>query len=183
MIFNNYNNKNNGFTLMETVIATSILVIGVIGTFALITFTTSVSSLGSQKLVATYLAQEGIEIIRNIRDTNWLQESAAVWDEGLTTNCLGDVDNCTTTTGCIVDYNDSLGPTPLLPVYTGQFLFLDGNALYNRAGTGSQTKFQRKIVIETEGSYILRVCSLVQWQAKGVSNTVSVKENLYNWLQ
>jgi hypothetical protein len=38
-------------------------------------------SLNQSKLIAYYLGQEGIENIRNIRDTNWLNDRA--WDQGI----------------------------------------------------------------------------------------------------
>ena len=63
---------NKGFTLIELVISIFLLcfvIIGVYNAFSIIVILTSDTS---DRLTATYLAQEGIEIVRNIRDTNWL---------------------------------------------------------------------------------------------------------------
>ena len=74
-------NKKRGFTVIEVIIATFILTVGVLGAFSVIqmilTFTSNVSS----QLAAVYLAQEGIENVRNIRDSNWLAQIA--WDQGI----------------------------------------------------------------------------------------------------
>ena len=60
---------NSGFTLIETLVAISILLIAVVGPL-----TISASSLQSSlnvrnQITASYLAEEAIEYIRNIRDT------------------------------------------------------------------------------------------------------------------
>jgi len=65
--------KNRGFTLIEVVIAVSILTIGVLAAFNVVQNITIYSKLTSSRLTATYLAQEGIELVRNQRDTNWLE--------------------------------------------------------------------------------------------------------------
>src|SRR3989344_7333201 len=74
--------NNKGFTLIEATLATFILVVGVLGVFSAIQIITRFTSEVSLRLQATYLAQEGIESIRNIRDANWL--AASPWDNGIT---------------------------------------------------------------------------------------------------
>lgn len=70
----NLNRKNKkGFTLIETLVAISILLIAVVGPL-----TISASSLQSSlnvrnQITASYLAEEGIEYVRNIRDTESLK--------------------------------------------------------------------------------------------------------------
>lgn len=72
---------NKAFTLIEIIVAISLLTVGAVGAFSLLQSTLAFTSISSSQLTAAYLAQEGIEIIRNIRDTNFLQGS--VWDEGI----------------------------------------------------------------------------------------------------
>ena len=74
-------NIKRGFTLIETTIATFILTVGVLGTFALVQIIIIFTSSISFQLRAVYLAQEGIENIRNTRDSNWLAQAA--WDRGI----------------------------------------------------------------------------------------------------
>ncbi len=73
--------SKKGFTLIEATLATFILVVGVLGVFSAIQIITRFTSEVSLRLQATYLAQEGIESIRNIRDSNWLAQK--VWDDGI----------------------------------------------------------------------------------------------------
>lgn len=71
----------NGFTLIETLITVSIVGIGFIGfLFALNQFARLDNNLNS-KIIAIYLAQEGPEIVRNIRETNRLKD--LLWDENI----------------------------------------------------------------------------------------------------
>ncbi|MBI2041809.1 MAG: prepilin-type N-terminal cleavage/methylation domain-containing protein [Candidatus Nealsonbacteria bacterium] len=81
-----YNKK--GFTLIEAVLSTFILSVGVLAIFGVIQMIVSFTSGISSRLQATYLAQEGIENIRNIRDSNWLVQRdnpALAWDQGIST--------------------------------------------------------------------------------------------------
>ena len=73
--------NNKGLTLIELVIAIFVISIGVVGTFGVLQKIVVSTSLSSSKLVAAYLAQEGIEIVRNIRDTNWVEGEA--WDNDI----------------------------------------------------------------------------------------------------
>jgi len=73
--------KKNGFTILEVILAIFILTVAVFASFSLIQQTVVGVSLNQSKLIAYYLAQEGVENIRNIRDTNWLQGKD--WLEGI----------------------------------------------------------------------------------------------------
>ncbi|MBA7596520.1 hypothetical protein ES703_03494 [subsurface metagenome] len=72
---------NKSFTLIEIVVAIFLITVGTVGAFSLIQRTIAFTVISSSRLVAANLAQEGIEIIRNTRDTNWL--SGNPWDQGL----------------------------------------------------------------------------------------------------
>ncbi len=63
---------NKSFTLIEVIIAIFILTMGTVGAFSLIQRTIAFTSISSSRLTAAYLAQEGMEIARNIRDSNYL---------------------------------------------------------------------------------------------------------------
>lgn len=172
-----------GFTLIETIVAIFLITVGIVGAFTLITYTVSSTTFSTQKLIASYLAQEGIEIVRNIRDTNWLEDGATLWNAGLTTTCSGTCDE-TTGNGCIADYTYSTIRPPSLPQYTGQVLNIDNNGYYSYSTIPpfTLTKFKRKIVITSAGD-ILAVCVRVEWEEKGKTYSVSAQENLYNWKQ
>jgi Tfp pilus assembly protein PilV len=73
--------SKKSFTLIEILIALSLLMIGVVGVFRVVQNITFFSQINSSKLIATYLTQEGIEVVRNNRDSNWLKGDT--WDSNL----------------------------------------------------------------------------------------------------
>lgn len=70
-----------GQSLLETVIAIGIILIGIVPLVALTTMTARAGRLAAEQTIATELASEGIEVVRNIRDSNWLEGEA--WNNGL----------------------------------------------------------------------------------------------------
>ena len=61
----------HGFALVEVLVAVSLLSATIITISALTISMMRANSLNQNHLVATELAREGLEITRNIRDTNW----------------------------------------------------------------------------------------------------------------
>ena len=161
--------KSGGFALIEVIVAVSLITTGLIAAYTLIVSTISSTTYASHRLTAAYLAQEGIELVRNIRDTNWLQEKD--WETGL-------IDLCPSSTWCEIDYNGNL--------FVGEDHYLnieDGIGPYGYGG-GSEnitTPFERKIYLDGVINDILKVRVIVEWQEKGHTNQISVMENLYNW--
>lgn len=151
--------NKRGFTLIELMVVATVLSIGIIGAMNSIRQVFIYARLLSSRLTAAYLAQEGIEIVRNIRDTNWVESSS--WDDGITT---GDFE---------ADYND-----PGLSFYGNRYLRVDGG-FYNY-GLGEETKFKRKINIQKDTDEI-SVSVIVMWQERGKGYEVEVFEKLYKW--
>ncbi len=62
--------KRRGFSIMETMIAAFVLTVGLVGMVSL--FGPAIRHTGDvrDRIIATGLAQEGVEIVRNIRDNN-----------------------------------------------------------------------------------------------------------------
>src|SRR3989344_8733782 len=92
---NGANKKRKGFTLIEVVMAVFLLSFGVLAAFTVIQRTVGFTSGVSSRLTATYLAQESIENIRNIRDSNWLEQRynpLIAWDDGISTGSWETVD-------------------------------------------------------------------------------------------
>ena len=65
-------NSRGGFTLIEILIAILIFSLGLIAAFTLISTATALSTRSKQEIIATNLLREQIEIVKNIRDTNFL---------------------------------------------------------------------------------------------------------------
>jgi type II secretory pathway pseudopilin PulG len=64
--------NNKGETLAETIIALSILAVGITSSSAIMVNSTRNLTNAKNRVVAVNIAREGIEAMRNIRDTNWL---------------------------------------------------------------------------------------------------------------
>ncbi len=64
-----------GQTLIETLAAMFILVTGISAAVGLAIFAFNSSSAVVKQIIATGLAREGLEIVKNMRDTNWLQDT------------------------------------------------------------------------------------------------------------
>lgn len=72
-------NRQRGFSLLEVIIGITVIVMVIVGTIGVYVTTLSTSRTLLQRLIASELAQEGLEIVRNIRDTNWKQ--GLEWDQ------------------------------------------------------------------------------------------------------
>ena len=159
---------NKSFTLIEVLAAIFLITVGIAAALIVINQTTVFTQVTSSRLVASYLAQEGIEIVKNIRDSNFLKIHKGIiteehWIDGLT-GCEG---------GCEADYNDSG------LVSADRYLKINGG-FYNY-DSGIETAFKRKITITPDGSDILKVLVEVSWTERGRTHQVTAQENLYKW--
>lgn len=163
--------------MIEVMGAIFIITVGIVGVANMLPSFISMATANSSQLVASYLAQEGVEIIRNIRDGNWLEQDA--WDEGLT--------GCPSPAGCEVDHTVLGMENPTLSTYQDRYLYVDGtNNLYRYIGSpgpsDSRTKFKRRITIASGGGgTFLDVSVDVFWQEKGRTYHALARESLYNW--
>ncbi|MBI2644296.1 MAG: prepilin-type N-terminal cleavage/methylation domain-containing protein [Candidatus Wildermuthbacteria bacterium] len=165
-ILNTSPGASSGFTLIEVLLAFFVVLIGIGGAFGLMTFLVSVSATDTNRLIAVYLAQEGAEITRNIRDGNFI--SGSDWDDGISpTDCLS---------GCQGDYNDAS-----LVAYGNTFLNLDANNMYSY-DAGTPRIFKRKITtVDGAGGNKITVTVEVFWEDRGKQRTEAVIAELYNY--
>jgi len=174
----------NGFTIIELIVSIFILSIGVLGVFSAFSMITILTSSTADRLTATYLAQEGMEIVRNIRDTNWLNMDGATGDfpscasgNDPTSNCpfswVDGIDNCESF-GCQADYTTGTSVSSIMNSWSGDgdYLFLNTDGFYSYDTNGTQTKFKRKITIapvtdvDTLDDHIIKVKVEVSWNQK-----------------
>ena len=66
-----------GQTLIETIIAIFVLVTALTSSLGLAVYVFSSSSLSQNEITASNLAREGIEVVRMMRDSNWLAADAS----------------------------------------------------------------------------------------------------------
>jgi len=83
--------KNTGFTLVETLVAIAILSLAITGPMVIAEKGIGSAIYARDEVTAFYLAQEAIEYVRNVRDTNRIGGYAGgwLWEFGATgANCL-----------------------------------------------------------------------------------------------
>ena len=151
-----------GFTLLETIVAVGVIIIGLVSTLTLITNALFYVSNIQDRLVAVNLVEESIEVARNIRDNNWLQNLS--WNNGLTDG----------------SYQASYNSLSLSPYNGSPLLFDSTTGLYNYVA-GITTNYVRQISVTNLSSYEIRVISTVTWQRRGVTYTSSAESHLFNW--
>lgn len=102
-----------GQTLIETLVAIFILVMGVTAAVGLAIYALNSSSSITKQIIATGLAREGIEAVKNMRDVNWLRDTLA------TNGCYNYVTAGTGQSPCYInwlgDTNLSIAPFCLNP--------------------------------------------------------------------
>jgi prepilin-type N-terminal cleavage/methylation domain-containing protein len=64
--------NKKGFGLVELVMAMVILSIALVGILNLMTYLIKAAQVNKEQILALNLAREGIEMVRNVRDSNWL---------------------------------------------------------------------------------------------------------------
>jgi len=160
MLNNNLKNQK-GFTLAELLITIFVFTVGILGIYLVVQNSYATINYARNRLIAIYLAQEGIEIVRNIRDTNWLEETS--WDDGLPQG-----------TNFGVQYNRNF----LLANYGNIPLKIDNNGFYNY-DVGQTTEFKRKINITKLDDHTLNITVEVEWSDK--FSPIIIQERLYDW--
>ncbi len=68
--------NQRGQGLLEAIIGIGVIIAGTVGTVTLIMATIKAGRSTNNQVVAASLAREGIEVVRNLRDTNWLRIQA-----------------------------------------------------------------------------------------------------------
>lgn len=169
--------KKEGFTVLEVITAIFILTVGVGAALSLMNQTLATGSVVEQTLTASYLAQEGIEIVRNIRDSTWLEKrtnTGIAWDEYL------QVDDWE------ADYSSQI-----LTPYIGDGRFLNIESATDFYGYGPavpKTTFKRKITIAevdplNPDPNKRKVIVDVTWQERGRTHSFTALEHITNWYE
>lgn len=125
------------------------------------------------QLTAQYLAEESLEVARNIRDENYIRNLN--WMNGLQA-CVN-VD-------CDIDYTS--GVSQLTPCGS---VDCSGHYLYNNQGvftptdtsSGTPTTFWRQLTITNRSPNEVRVSSTVHWKEKTIEHSMTISTYLSNW--
>lgn len=151
-------------------VAVFVLLVGILAAFSLVSSALSYSSAYKLQLTAAYLAQEGIEIVRNIRDTNWVQGNT--WD----------VLNNVLTTGSDIynfDYRSQSIPDTANCSSGKNYLKIEGG--FYKCSNNSSVTFRRKVNLTSSVADEILVTVTVEWSERGRDHTFQAQEKIYNW--
>ena len=189
--------KQKGLSLIEMTIAIAILVVALLSALILATLGLMAGEESEMRIVAINLAREGVEVVRNTRDSNWLKCGEACWLEG----DAGPKDNILLRNSVPVfdvDLTDKIwrlqsvtGFDPSDPSSAGgsdtNIVLNPTYGLYLQKKTGDSTNFYRFIKVDDEtvdsrlGDDEIRVTSYVAYQERGRWHLVNVEDHLFNW--
>ncbi len=195
-------NLSGGFTLVELLVAISILSLAILAAFTAISNNIRGSNFAEDQMMVYYLADEGIEYVRNWRDQNSLKNIQALSTGGMPVLWLTGLaqvpsDPCYGNNGKVC-YIDSFLNTPSNPpqscsgsASTCPYLFNNINTsdsafgLYGYTTSPSvswkQTQFQRSISINVISPTEATVSVTVSWVTNGVSKNYAISETLEAW--
>lgn len=169
-----------GFTIIEVMIATSIIIVGILSVLSLVRQGIRTNYLNKNAIVASQLSQECLELVRKKRDFNWLDLENREWDENL------DVGKY------IIDHNDPIGAA--LTAVTGiednrTILKINNNSInpdlvgfYDHDTEGSSTPYRRMLEISNKTDEGFMASCLVDYRKEGESYDYVAADYLYDWL-
>lgn len=178
--------RNKGFTLIETLVATFVLITAIVGPLSIVAKGVFFANFAKDQITAFYLAQEAIEYVRNKRDNvtiagrTWADFKANVG----TSNPPGIHD-------CLVAYNaagctiDTKWDTIAACSSTCGNIKQDSSGLYNYLD-GADSPFRRTVKVYSEpsgdpNSNELRVEVEMVWQNGTLTKNFILRESLLNW--
>ena len=183
-------NVSSGFTLIETLVAILLITIAIVAPMGLTVQSLSSAEYARDEITASNLAQEGIEVVRSIRDSNILNSaeggSANLFDGIIIDGSNFKVDGTITSTNPTLILSSCNGSCP--PLQTNGQLYSynsndDGGYV---ASTFTRTMTATKVRTDSVSGSVeeIRVTSQVSWKTAAFkTRSVSVSEDLYNWPQ
>lgn len=189
-----YNSAQSGFSLVETLVAITILLIVIVGPMTIISTASNSSSFASDQVTAFFLAQEGAELAQKARDDVILNRflplsdgnyDATPWVTFSDETSGAPFEECFIASGCGLEISENLDGAIETPIdCTGSSacdLFFDTNTInvrsrYTHTVTGNQvTEFNRSVRFENISAFEIRVVSTVTWFSGQTRNAQSIE--------
>ncbi len=184
--------NNKGFSLIEALVAISVVVVGIGGGLMITANSIKVGTLGSQEFIASNLAQEGVEFTRAFRDKYWLEgldydqmsSRGYIPKEGVSRSYRVHINSRGKLVMESVLYSDPFANGFLL--YNSPGGDLDGVFTHDISKT--ESIFYRKVDIRRAGvgdeDFLqggLIVTCVVSWKTNTGNKSVELQDVLYDW--
>ena len=181
-------NNRQGQGMVEAVFAIGILLIVVSAVLALTTSNVSGNQESEFQIVANNLAREGIEVVRSLRDTNWL--SGRPW----TIRLFDSVDN-----RARVEFTETQNTWSLNFTTIDYKLYISPSGLYSHQLAGNKLSvYERYVVIEyicdnagseqiafpcapSEQQVGIKITAHVDWLEHNRQRHIKLEDLLYAW--
>lgn len=171
------NTKHKGFTLIETLVAITILVTVISAAFSAAQSGISLATFSKNQIIAFYLASEGVEQIRNMRDENGL--NGQNWLQGFSASSN---DSCYFGKTCTIDaYSNVIS---YCGVDFGSCPFLKEDTITGFYGYNSSWKdtiFKREIQIKSINTNEVSITVRMSWSQGLLNRQFEIRENILNW--
>lgn len=191
----NKKDTQKALTLVETLVAISILVVAVLGPLVIVSQALRTSFFARDQLTAYYLAQETIEHIRNMRDENSLTR----------TNASDWLKNITYQNGVLEDYPtvvaiDEPNPKKYRLIRNGGYVLeacpsndcgkltinTDSNVYGEINGNIKDSIYTREVVFyqapgDSSATSEVNIVVIIKWNQVGGVYQFKLRENLLNW--
>lgn len=186
-----FHTKNSGFTIIETLVAITILMIAIVGPLTIAHKGLLAAVYSSQQVTASYLAQDAIEYIKNVKNNNIIAiegGSASDWLRGLSAaGCNTVTSPCSVET---VTGNPSTpnGIQPCIPTTTCR-LYISPTNGYTHDNTSSGnfiTPFYRYFYVATDSTNPLneaKMTVVVSWTTGTTENVFTYENEIFNVVQ
>jgi len=170
-----------GFTLIETLVAITVLLVAVVGPLTLATRSLNSALVARDQLTASYLAQDAVEYIRHKRDNNFLR--GRPWLDGTVSECVAPkICRVESDRGRISDCaGDPGGVCKNLTYDEVESIYGYKNVNSNdvRSTTFNRTVTLSPSVDNPNNEYTIDVT--VSWNTGSFAHSFTTREYIYNW--
>ncbi|HVV15092.1 MAG TPA: prepilin-type N-terminal cleavage/methylation domain-containing protein [Candidatus Paceibacterota bacterium] len=178
-----------GFTLIEMLVAVLILSTAIAGPMTIASKSLTTALVAKDQVTAFFLAQDAVEYVRFVRDSNKLK--GADWLTGAGGSAAGtDLSVCKSANGSALCYVDSTGNYPATPQTCGStcpalnYDASQGRFTYSAANPPSVTPtiYTRTVSLTDLSDDEQKLVVTVSWSdTGGTGRSVKVTENIFNW--
>lgn len=179
----NYNHKK-AFTLVETLVAISILSLSILAGFTAVQNGIKSSLTSKNQITSFYLAQEVMEYVKNIRDENaldFINGGTRTWLTGLSAQAS---DPCYFGKTCYIDSPLKTATACSGVNTTCPNLRMDQTSkLWGYTAGWTQTNFKRAISFQSVSADEVAITVWISWTEGLNTKTFQVTKSLFNRLQ